>query len=67
MKVLNLIAQILIVIGAINWGLVGAFDVDLVQMLFGGLGLVDVVYIIVGVAGLYGLYLLLPLLRGSDA
>jgi uncharacterized membrane protein YuzA (DUF378 family) len=67
MKIVNLIAQILIVVGAINWGLVGAFDFNLVSTLFGGMpALENIVYILVGIAGLYGLYLLKPLLTHAD-
>lgn len=48
------IALILSVIGALNWGLVGLFRVDLVASLFGGAGepASRLVYIVVGLAGL---------------
>lgn len=51
---LAVIALILTVIGAINWGLVGLFDVDLVASLFGGQDTpaARAVYILVGLAGL---------------
>lgn len=70
MKTVNVIAQILIVVGAINWGLVGLLNFDLVRAIFGGelgtvSGLSAIVYILVGLAGLYGLYLLKPLMDGS--
>ena len=43
----------LVIIGAVNWGLVGAFDLDLVALVFGSIAwLQDLVYILVGVAGL---------------
>jgi uncharacterized protein len=42
----------LVVIGALNWGLVGLFDVNLVEEIFGTGTVADVVYVIVGVAGL---------------
>jgi uncharacterized protein len=52
-------AMVLMVIGAINWGLVGAVDVNLVSALFGEQSpLARVVYALVGLAGLYGVYLL---------
>lgn len=55
MKV-NLVADVLIIVGAVNWGLVGLFNLDLVQLLFGFMPLlVSVVYSIVGVAGVYKL------------
>lgn len=42
----------LVVAGALNWGLVGLFDYNLVGEIFGTGTVVDVVYTIVGVAGL---------------
>lgn len=62
MKVMNVIAQLLLVMGALNWGLVGLFQFDLVAALFGGEAapLARIVYIAVGLAGLYGIYLLRP-------
>lgn len=57
MKVVKGISLILIVIGAINWGLLGLFQFDLVASLFGGhyTALSRVVYTIIGVAGIIGL------------
>lgn len=57
MKVLNIIAFILVIVGGINWGLVGAFQIDLVATLFGGetAPLARIVYILVGLAALYSL------------
>ena len=44
----------LVVIGALNWGLVGLFDFDLVAALFGALSpLSRIVYVVVALAGLY--------------
>lgn len=55
MKYLNLVAFILVIVGAINWGLVGLLNLDLVGALFGaGSGLTKIVYILVGLAGVYG-------------
>lgn len=57
MKVINVIALILILVGALNWGLWGFFQFDLVAWLFGGdsTWLSRLVYAIVGLAGLWGL------------
>ena len=57
MKIINVIALILILIGAINWGLWGLFQFDLVAWLFKGNGTVlsRLIYAIVGFAGLWGL------------
>ena len=51
---LGLVAWILVVIGALNWGLVGVFNFDLVAAIFGGAETIasKVVYILVGVAAL---------------
>lgn len=56
MKAVNTVALLLIIIGGLNWGLVGAFDFNLVDSLFGeGSTLAQIVYVIVGVAALYQL------------
>lgn len=56
MKVVNIIALILIIIGAVNWGLIGAFNFNLVTMLFGvNTVLSRIVYGLVGIAGLWAL------------
>lgn len=56
-SVLEWIAFTLVIIGAINWGLVGAFDFNLVTTIFGeDSTLSDIIFILVGVAGLYTLY-----------
>ncbi|EGL82541.1 protein of unknown function DUF378 [Caldalkalibacillus thermarum TA2.A1] len=54
------LALILIIIGAINWGLIGFFQFDLVAAIFGGQAawLSRIVYAIVGIAGLYAISLL---------
>jgi uncharacterized membrane protein YuzA (DUF378 family) len=54
MRVVNVIALVLILIGGLNWGLVGFFDYNLVDAVFGeGSGVARVVYALVGVAALY--------------
>lgn len=56
MKVLDAIALIVVVIGGLNWGLVGLFEFNLVDSLFGeGSALARAVYIIVGIAAIYAL------------
>ncbi|HLD27630.1 MAG TPA: DUF378 domain-containing protein [Patescibacteria group bacterium] len=55
--VLGLIAFILVVIGGLNWGLVGIFDFDLVAWIFGDMSTVArIIYILVGLAALYKLF-----------
>ena len=60
MKVLDIIALILVIIGAINWGLIGFFEFDLVAYLFGGQTAIisRVIYGLVGIAGLINIALL---------
>ncbi len=54
MRSLDVTAAILLVIGGLNWGLVGAANFDLVATIFGPMSpLGRVVYILVGVAALY--------------
>lgn len=54
MKTLDYIALILVAIGAINWGLIGFFDFNLVKAIFGDMTLVArIIYALVGIAGLY--------------
>ena len=52
-------ALTLVIIGAINWGLIGLFRFDLIATLFGGMesAISRVIYVIVGLAGLYCLSL----------
>ena len=53
MKTVHIAALVLAIIGAINWGLVGLFQFDLVAALFGGAAepLSRIVYVLVGIAG----------------
>ncbi|KKG11655.1 DUF378 domain-containing protein [Methanosarcina sp. 2.H.A.1B.4] len=53
----DLIALILVIVGGLNWGLVGLFDFNLVDTIFGaGSTLSRIVYMIVGLAALYMIY-----------
>lgn len=46
----------IVIIGCINWGLIGFFDFDLVSTLFGQMSLLTrIVYAIVGIGGLYAI------------
>lgn len=60
MKILQRVALALIIIGAINWGLIGFFQFDLVATIFGGQGafLSRVIFGLVGISGLVCLPLL---------
>ncbi|MET0680563.1 MAG: DUF378 domain-containing protein [Burkholderiales bacterium] len=55
---LDRIVLVLLIIGGINWGFVGGFDVNLVTQLFGPRSLPSrLIYIAVGIASLYAIYL----------
>lgn len=60
MQIIQRIALVLTIIGAINWGLIGFFQFDLVASLFGGQNAMfsRVIYALVGIAGLINLGLL---------
>ena len=59
METLQKIALIFTIIGAVNWGLIGLFDVNLVTLIFGeGSLLSRIVYIIVGLTGLINIGIL---------
>ena len=59
MKVIDKIALVLIIIGAINWGLIAIFNFDLVAAIFGDMTILSrIVYCLVGISGLWGIKLL---------
>ncbi len=59
MKVIDKIALVLIIIGAINWGLIGLFSFDLVATIFGDMTIISrIIYGLVGISGLWGIKLL---------
>ena len=56
MKVLDSIALILVIIGAVNWGLIGFFQFNLVDTLFGTMTAFSrIIYALVGIARIYSL------------
>jgi uncharacterized protein len=57
MKSLNLITLILVIVGGVNWGLVGLFQFDLVTAIFGGpdAALSRIIYMLVGASALWQL------------
>lgn len=53
---MDYLALILVAIGAINWGLIGFFEFDLVRTIFGDMTMIArIIYALVGIAGLYSL------------
>lgn len=68
MKALNLITLILVIVGGVNWGLVGLADFDLVATLFGaGSILSRIVYVLVGASALWQLIPLFEAFKGVEA
>ena len=67
MNALDILAYLLVVIGGINWGLVGFFNYNLVDSIFGkGSGLSRTIYAIVGLAAVYMLYTFMKVNRAPD-
>lgn len=58
---MDTVALILVIVGALNWGLIGLFNFDLVATLFGGQTafISRIVYSLVGLAGLYAITFLM--------
>ncbi len=51
---LGMIAKVLVIIGGLNWGLVGAINLDVVKAIFGSIPVLQqVVYLLVGLSALY--------------
>lgn len=66
MKYLNVLTLTIAIIGAVNWGLIGAFQWNLVETLFGtGTWFTRIIYILVGLSGLY-LIVLYPNVSSTD-
>lgn len=59
MKIIDKIALLLVIIGAINWGLIGFFEFNLVDSIFGELSVLSrIIYALVGGSGLWAIKLL---------
>lgn len=57
---MNKLSLVLVIIGALNWGLVGLFNFDLVGWIFGGTGAIvsRIIFTLVGLAGLWAISIL---------
>lgn len=54
MKSLKTLALILVIVGGLNWGLVGLFNFDLVAAIFGAMSAISkIVYVLVGLSAVY--------------
>lgn len=66
MKALNIVTLILVIVGGLNWGLVGVANFDLVATLFGaGSVLSRIVYTLVGLSAVWQLFPLTSMLSGE--
>lgn len=55
-RVISVIALTLVIVGAVNWGLIGFFGFNLVNMLFGGWPWIErIIYSLVGICGLFSI------------
>ena len=64
MRILNTLTLVLLIVGGLNWGLVGLFNFDLVATLFGEMSAVSrIVYALVGLSALWQL---IPLFKGNE-
>ncbi|PIR42714.1 DUF378 domain-containing protein [candidate division WWE3 bacterium CG_4_9_14_0_2_um_filter_35_11] len=53
MKEIHMLTFTMVIVGALNWGLVGALNINLVNMLFGGFASLEtVIYLLVGVSAI---------------
>jgi uncharacterized membrane protein YuzA (DUF378 family) len=69
-NLLDWIAGVLVIIGALNWGLVGLFQFDLVAAILGaGSMMTRIIYVLVGLAGIYCLIraFIMPKVTVSDS
>jgi uncharacterized protein len=66
MKTINIVTLVLVIVGGINWGLVGAAQFDLVAAIFGGQDalLARIVYVLVGLSALWQI---VPLVNAGKA
>ena len=68
MKAINILTLALVIVGGINWGLVGLFGFDLVAAIFGaGSLLARLVYIVVGLSALWQIKPLLSAVGSGEA
>lgn len=66
LRIPNFIAMALLIIGGLNWLAIGAFNFDVIAAIVGGANgshgtFARVIYVVVGLAAIYGLYLFKPL------
>ena len=58
LNILDWVVVVLVIVGGLNWGLVGAFNFDLVATIFGAMSVLSkIVYVLVGLAAVYMIYM----------
>ena len=68
MKALNILTLILVIVGGLNWGLVGLLNFDLVATIFGaGSLLARLVYVVVGISAVWQLWPLASAFGSNEA
>lgn len=62
MKIIGVIAFLLVVIGGLNWGLVGLFNLDVIATIFGGASsaISRIIYVLIGLSALWVLFTMFP-------
>jgi uncharacterized membrane protein YuzA (DUF378 family) len=65
MRLINTLTLVLLIVGGLNWGLVGLFGFDLVAAIFGDMSPLS--RIVFALVGLSALWQLIPLFRGEEA
>ena len=56
-SIIEWIAMVLVIVGGLNWGLVGLFNFDLVATIFGAMSAISrVVYVLVGISAVYMIF-----------
>ena len=56
MKTFDYIVLSLVIVGAINWGLIGFLNFDLIRVIFGNMSMISrIIYAIIGISGLYAI------------
>ncbi|HET9460097.1 MAG TPA: DUF378 domain-containing protein [Sphingomicrobium sp.] len=64
MRAIHVVTLILLIVGGLNWGLVGLLEVDLVAALFGDMSMLGrIVYVLVGLSAVWQI---IPLASGQD-
>jgi hypothetical protein len=56
LNIMDWIAQVLLIVGGLNWGLVGIFKFNLVTAIFGENIIADIVYVLVGLSALWVIF-----------